>query len=100
MKKNIFVAFLLGAILLLPGIASAQGAFDRMISGILSAIWKIFMVVAVIGIVMSGVLFLTAQGDAKKLQTARQALLWGIIGVVVGIVAYSMVGIISRTIGA
>ena len=85
----------------LPTTVLAQGGpFDKMISGILSAMWKIFGVFAVIGLVVSGILFLTAQGDPQKIQIAKQALLYGIIGVIVGIVAYSIVNIISNVIGA
>ena len=59
---------------------------------------SIFGAVAVISFVIAGILFLTAQGDPAKLKTAKGAVLWGIIGVLVGIVAYSIIAIVGGVI--
>ena len=48
----------------------------------------VFGAIAAICIIYSGVLFLTASGDVGKIKTARAALLWGIVGIVVGFFAY------------
>ena len=54
----------------------------------LGAVRIVFGAIAAICIIYSGVLFLTASGDVTKLKTARAALLWGIVGIVVGTFAY------------
>lgn len=66
---------------------------------ILNFIWPIFAGFAVIMFLVSGFYFLTAQGDSGKIATARQAVLWGIVGVVVGILAFSIPLIVHNTIG-
>ena len=55
----------------------------------------VFGGIVVIMFVFSGILFLTAQGEPEKIKTARHAFLWGVVGVVVGIVAYSIIAIVS-----
>jgi len=91
-------------ILLAPAISSAQlTQFDTgapsitlpgLLNGITGAAWIIFTAIVVICFVVAGILFLTAQGDPNKLQTAKAAFLWGVAGVVVGIVAYSIIAIV------
>lgn len=57
--------------------------------------WVIFCGIVVICFIVAGVMFLTAQGDAEKLKTARSAFIWGVAGVVVGILAYSIMEIVK-----
>jgi FtsH-binding integral membrane protein len=62
---------------------------------ILNSLWIIFTAIAVIMFVIAGITFLTANGSPEKLTQARSALIWGVVGVVVGIVAYSIITIVS-----
>lgn len=64
------------------------------IPSIETLIWIIFTVIVVVCFVIAGIMFLTAQGAPEKLKTARSAFIWGIAGVVVGILAYSIIPII------
>jgi hypothetical protein len=61
--------------------------------------WIIFGGIAVIAFVVSGILFLTAGGAPEKVATARNAAIWGIAGVVVGILAYSILAIVGTALG-
>jgi hypothetical protein len=65
-----------------------------MIHGIEMAAGLIFGAVAVISFVIAGILFLTANGEPEKIKTARSAVIWGIAGVVVGILAFSIIAIV------
>lgn len=56
--------------------------------------------VAVLVILYAGYLFMTAGGDEKKLQQAKSALKWGIVGIAVSIFAGSAVALIGRFLGA
>jgi len=114
MKKKILFLILLG-ILVLPiavsaantvnmGEVSTQGDFGRqeatfsltsILGFILNALWIIFTAIAVIMFVIAGILFLTASGAPEKLTQARSALIWGVVGIVVAIIAYSIIAIIS-----
>ncbi len=46
--------------------------------------FSILMVVAVIGVVISGFLFVTSAGDATKLKQARDLVIYSLIGALVG----------------
>jgi len=65
-------------------------------SSILAATWIIFGVITVVCFVIAGVLFLTAAGDPQKLSQAKLAVIWGAVGVVVGIVAYSIIYLVEQ----
>ena len=66
-----------------------------LINSLLSVLWVVFAAIAVIMFVIAGILFLTAQGQAEKIATARSAFIWGIAGIVVGILAYSIIDIVG-----
>ncbi|MEI7425092.1 MAG: hypothetical protein WCK10_03175 [Candidatus Staskawiczbacteria bacterium] len=103
MSKKILLLTLL-SFLGLPSIipASAQlyrppspYSLNTLGSSIETAIWVVFTCIVVVCFVVAGILFLTAMGDAEKVKTARSAFIWGVVGIVVGIVAYSAVRIIT-----
>lgn len=98
------IALISAGILLLPILAFAQpsvqiGSLQNLVNQIERAIWIIFGLIAVIAFVTAGILFLTAGGQPEKVQSARSAFIWGIVGVVVGIVAYSIIAIVSSVMG-
>ena len=66
---------------------------------IVDAIWGIFAALAIIMFIYAGILFLTAQGAPEKIAQARQAALWGVVGVVVIVLAFSIFAIATNLIG-
>lgn len=66
---------------------------------VLTIVWWVFIAVVVVLFVAAGILFLTAQGDPTQLATARRAVIWGAAGVLVGILAYSIVSIVGFAFG-
>jgi len=102
MKKNLLAPFI-SAALLMPMVALAIpgtiGNFGTFADRIKDFAWQIFGLVAVVMFVIAGILFLTAQGDTDKLTKAKQAFLWGVAGVVVGIIAYSILAIAGALLG-
>jgi len=107
MDKKIFLILL--GVLLIPSAIFAQleqyapgapqiGSLSDIIHSIELAVGLIFGAIAVICFVMSGILFLTAQGAPEKLTTARSALMWGVVGVIVGIVAFSIIAVVGSFI--
>ena len=77
------------------GMPSGGATLDGLVTGLKTAAWTIFGAVAVICFVVAGILFLTAAGNPEKVQQARNAFLWGVAGVVVGILAYSIISIVQ-----
>lgn len=101
--KKIVVSLILLTVLLAPALAFAQpgvtiGSIEQLVNAIKRPLWIVFGLIALIAFVVAGILFLTASGDPDKIKTARTAFLWGIVGVVVGIVAYSIVTIIETAL--
>lgn len=72
-----------------PSEASASGLPDasiyEIITNILDWLLTIVGVVGVIGFVIAGLMYLTAAGEDKKIETAKKAMTNSIIGVIVAI---------------
>lgn len=66
------------------------------IFNVANAVWIIFTLVVVVAFVAAGIIFLTAQGSPEKIKTAKAAFLWGVAGVAVGIIAFSIKTIVER----
>lgn len=73
-------------------------SFEALINAILDVAITIGTPLAVLAIIYCGFLFVKAQGKAEELVTARKALLWTIIGVVVLLGAKLLSTIIKETI--
>jgi len=102
--KKIELSLVTVAVIALPIIALAQiGGTPPGISTdltglgtkIANAVWIVFTVVAVIAFVTAGILFLSAGGQPEKVATARSAFIWGIAGVVVGIIAFTIINVVK-----
>lgn len=83
--------------------AGCSGTGDQLpitIQNILYAIIGVIGIVAVIFIIIGGVNYMTSQGDASKLQKAKNTILYAVIGLVVCVLAFLIVnftiGIIRR----
>ena len=68
------------------------GAF---LGNILKVVWLIFAAFAIIMFIIAGIKFFSAQGDPQALGVARQFVIWGVIGIVVAVVGFSMVAIVK-----
>ena len=92
--------------LLLPMIVAAQvGGMENpglnlAILGVAigRVVWVAFTIIAVIAFIVAGVQFLTSQGDPEKISRARLSFIWGIAGIIVGIVAYSIILIVGNSL--
>jgi len=105
MKKTLLILTLLSALVFpLSSFAFAEfpvgtsPSITSLFANALSALWVIFTGIAVILFVFAGILFLTAQGRPEELTRAKQAFLWGVVGVVVAILAFSIIKIIETAL--
>jgi len=109
--KKITLSSIIAVITALPALALAQmeqiapggpggtvGSLQQIIHAIENAVGLVFGALAVIMFVFAGVRFLTAGGEPEKVQQARSAVLWGVAGVVVGIIAFSIIAIVGSVI--
>jgi hypothetical protein len=108
-KKILFLGSLFTALFSLPMLVLAIdippapeiGTLDlqTIIDNIFNLIWPIFAGFAVIMLIWAGILFLVARGDMTKLTQARGALIWGVVGVAVALLSFSIPLIIKNTFG-
>ncbi len=109
MNKKLLTLFSLAVLLALPVVMLAANLAPPgfpapvtdlwvVINSILNFIWPVFIGFAVIMFLVSAFLFVAAQGDPNKLQLARSAMIWGVIGVIVGIASFSMPYIIANSL--
>ena len=97
MKKILGMVNVGGAILF-PRLVSAQwvpgdlalfglpgGAVSSIVANVMYWLVMILGVVAVIGFVISGILYLTAAGNEDQAKQAKRAMTYSIIGVIVGL---------------
>ena len=95
-KKSLITSSIIG-FLLLPVVAFAQyeNWVSRMMGNILTPVWQLFAGIAAAMFVVAGILFTTSNGEPGKITTAKNAAIWGIVGIVVASLAFVMVQIVS-----
>lgn len=54
--------------------------------------------VAVVMIIMGGISFATSQGDSSKVAKARNTILYGVVGLIVALLAYAIVNFVLTNI--
>lgn len=74
-------------------------AIDNFLLAILNLMWAVFATFAVISFIIAGIIFLSAQGEPGKVNQARQAVIWGVVGVGVALLSASIPGIMSLYLG-
>jgi hypothetical protein len=65
--------------------------FWCLIVAIINFIWPIFAGIAILIFIYVGLMFLTARGEPGKVKTAREAVIWGVVGIIVALLAYALV---------
>ena len=99
MNKKILFLTLLG-VAVLPGLVFAQDVtLGSMAQSAMNAVIDAAGFIVVIIWVVTGILFLTAQGDPGKLKTAKTALFTAIGGTVIIIIASYATDFVGRIFG-
>lgn len=68
------------------------------ITAILNAVIGVLGIVAVVVIIIGGVNYMTSAGDAGKVKTAKNTILYGVIGLVICALAFAIVNFVIGTI--
>jgi len=69
---------------------------NTVIDAIFSILWPVAVAFFIIMFVYAGFLFATAQGEPEGVAKARRAVIWGAVGVVVALLAWSIVFIVRN----
>ena len=113
--KKYFYSTLAFALLLVPSLVGAQwqagqtnAASAQLPGGRIIDIIKTFMnwllailgFIGIIAFVISGILYLTAAGDEKKVETAKKAMVAAITGVIVALIGFVIIQAVNTFLGA
>lgn len=77
-----------------PGVLTLNGLF----TGILAILWPIAAGICVVMLIVAGILFITANGDPGQVKKARDAVIWSVVGLVVAILAFSIISVVTNYI--
>ena len=73
--------------------------FTGLINNIINFLFTIAVIVAPILLVIAGVIFMTAAGDPGKVKTARNMLLWTIVGFAIILISKGLVSVLKGILG-
>lgn len=79
---------------------SSTGLMDT-VKTIINVVLGIVGLIAVVMIILGGVSFITSQGDATKVTKAKNTVLYGVIGLIVALLAFAIVNfVLGNVFGA
>lgn len=74
------------------------GSVPELITALIRILFALIGIAAVIVIIISGFRMVMASGNEQELTKAKQAITWAIVGLIVSLMAFSIVAIIQRLI--
>ena len=109
MNKKLIAATALTMLLASPAMILAfdDGGLPNQVPGLdigtlidvlFGIVWPVVVAFAIIAFIVAAFLFMTAQGDATKIAQGRSAVIWGVVGVVVALLAFSIPAIVRQTL--
>jgi hypothetical protein len=78
----------------LPG-----GTITGIISNLIFWILSIFGMIAIIGFAISGIMYLTSAGNDTQIESAKKAMKWSLVGVVVGLIGLVILFAVTNLLG-
>ena len=82
-----------------PNTIENAGDLDITIGNILNIIIGSLGVIAVIVIIIGGVLYMTSSGDRGKVKKAKDTILYGVIGLIICVLAAAIVNFVIANVG-
>ena len=113
--KKYFYSTLAFALLLMPSWAGAQwtagqnnaqsaqlpgGTIIGIIKTAMNWLLAVLGFIGIIAFVIAGILYLTAAGDEKKVETAKKAMVAAITGVIVALIGFVIIQAVDTFLGA
>ncbi len=90
------LAILASPIMVLAADPNPPQTLNALIAALKTPIWIIFGFIVLVCFIYAGIIFLTAGGNPDKIEKARSAVLYGVVGIVVGVIAYGILAIIQN----
>ena len=79
-------------------VAQRSGDLKGTVTTILNSIIGVLSLICVIVIIIGGVTYMTSQGDAGKVKKGKDTILYGIIGLIICVLAFAIVNFVITTI--
>lgn len=80
-----------------PGDA-VRGDLTDLIKNVINIVLGVVGILAVVMMIMGGISFITSQGDAGKVTKARNTILYGVVGLIVALLAFAIVNFVLSNI--
>ena len=105
--RQLSIAVFLSALLLMPVLVKGveienpleADNFGELIDTIVNIIFMFALAVAPIMIIVAGFYFITAVGEPAKINTAKQIILWTLIGLLIVLCAKGIIGLFKIAFG-
>lgn len=109
MNKKLIALSNVAIILALPVVAFAFNAGDvpnavetlsigTLIDIVFSIIWPVVVAFSIVMLILAAFTFMTAKGDDGKLAQARSEVIWGVVGIAVALLAFSIPFVVRNTL--
>ena len=80
------------------GCMTTSGNVENKVVNVINIFLYVVGFVAVVMIIYGGFLYMTSQGDAGKVQKAKNTILYSVIGLAIAVLAYVIVGIVLTNV--
>lgn len=80
------------------GVGSSDTDLVSSITGILNGVIAVLGLVCVVVIIIGGVNYMTSSGDSGKVKKAKDTILYGIIGLIICVLAFAIVNFVLANI--
>lgn len=104
-KKRVALFFLLISFIsfssfVMAALPPADGITDIgvLIQNIIKIIWIAFVAIVVVCFIIAGIDFLIARGNPAKIEEARRFVIWGVVGVAVAIIGFSIIKLVQGSL--
>lgn len=74
--------------------AQSQDDFSKLMQNVINLLLLVLGMIAVIAIIIGGIRYVTSNGDPGQIKSAKDTILYAVIGLVVAIMAYAIVGFV------
>jgi len=74
----------------------ATGDLQVTVGDVLNVVFGVIAIVSVVFIIIGGINYSTSQGDGAKVKKAKDTILYGIIGLVVSLLAFAIVNFVLK----
>lgn len=82
----------------MPGKEDAENGLMNIVKDIINVVVGVVGIIAVVMMIVGGISFITSQGDASKVTKARNTILYGVVGLIVALLAFAIVNFVLSSL--